>query len=215
MITILSICCNLVLDKHFRLFVSLLSQILSLFLSLLRPVFPLLVKVFLLTYKKHLIMQNNGVPLGSILALHFCYYTLMVFLIMLSDILLTVLMMLLSTVGLIRHLICSINQSCLLNLNLTCKTLYTGTGSGMLISILEKFNLFCLTGAIDLITWVQAWRGKVHGCMYTSKALLLYILNILYGIIMSRTSFSESTIYNLPECQGTPCSKHAHYLKFK
>ena len=210
MITILSICCNLVLDKHFQLFLSLLSQILSLFLSLLRPVFPLLVKVFLLTYKKHLIMQNNGVPLGSILALHFCYYTLMVFLIMLSDILLTVLMMLLSTVGLIRHLICSINQSCL-----TCKTLQTGTGSGMLISILEKFNLFCLTVAIDLITWVQAWRGKVHGCMYTSKALLLYILNILYGIIMSRTSFSESTIYNLPECQGTPCSKHAHYLKFK
>ena len=207
MITILSICCNLVLDKHFQLFLSLLSQILSLFLSLLRPVFPLLIKVFLLTYKKHLLMQNNGVLLGSILTLHFCYYTLMVFLIMLSDILLTVLMMLLSTVGLIRHLICSINQSCLLNL--------TGTGSGMLISILEKFNLFCLTVAIDLITWVQAWRGKVHGCMYTSKALLLYILNILYGIIMSRTSFSESTIYNLPECQGTPCSKHAHYLKFK
>ena len=215
MITILSICCNLVLGKHFRLFLSLLRQILSLFLSLLRPVFPLLVKVFLLTYKKHLIMQNNGVPLGSILALHCCYYTLMVFLIMLSDILLTVLMMLLSTVGLIRHLICSISQSCLLNLNLTYKTLQTGTGSGMLISILEKFNLFCLTGAIDLITWVQAWRGKVHGCMYTSKALLLYILNILYGIIMSRTSFSESTIYNLPECQGTLCSKHAHYLKFK
>ena len=215
MIAILSICCNLVLDKHFQLFLSLLSQILSLFLSLLRPVFPLLIKVFLLTYKKHLLMQNNGVLLGSILTLHFCYYTLMVFLIMLSDILLTVLMMLLSTVGLIRHLICSINQSCLLNLNLTCKTLQTGTGSGMLISILEKFNLFCLTVAIDLITWVQAWRGKVHGCMYTSKALLLYILNILYGIIMSRTSFSESTIYNLPECQGTPCSKHAHYLKFK
>ena len=26
---------------------------------------------------------------------------------------------------------------------------------------------------------------------------------------------SESTIYNLPECQGTPCSKQARYLKFK
>ena len=26
---------------------------------------------------------------------------------------------------------------------------------------------------------------------------------------------SESTFYSLPECQGTPCSKHAPYLKFK
>ena len=25
----------------------------------------------------------------------------------------------------------------------------------------------------------------------------------------------ESTLYNLPECQGTPCSKQAPYLKFK
>ena len=26
---------------------------------------------------------------------------------------------------------------------------------------------------------------------------------------------SESTLYSLPECQGTPCSKQAPYLKFK
>ena len=26
---------------------------------------------------------------------------------------------------------------------------------------------------------------------------------------------SESTLYSLPECQGTPCSKQASYLKFK
>ena len=26
---------------------------------------------------------------------------------------------------------------------------------------------------------------------------------------------SESTLYNLPECHGTPCSKQAPYLKFK
>ena len=25
---------------------------------------------------------------------------------------------------------------------------------------------------------------------------------------------SESTFYSLPECQGTPCSKQAPYLKF-
>ena len=26
---------------------------------------------------------------------------------------------------------------------------------------------------------------------------------------------SESTLYNLTECQGTPCSKQVSYLKFK
>ena len=26
---------------------------------------------------------------------------------------------------------------------------------------------------------------------------------------------SESTLYNLPECQGTPCLKQVPYLKFK
>ena len=26
---------------------------------------------------------------------------------------------------------------------------------------------------------------------------------------------SESTLYSLPECQETPCSKQAPYLKFK
>ena len=26
---------------------------------------------------------------------------------------------------------------------------------------------------------------------------------------------SESTLYSLPECQGTPCSTQAPYLKFK
>ena len=26
---------------------------------------------------------------------------------------------------------------------------------------------------------------------------------------------SESTLYSLPECQGTPCWKQAPYLKFK
>ena len=32
---------------------------------------------------------------------------------------------------------------------------------------------------------------------------------------MSRTSFIVNPHYSLPECQGTPCSKLAPYLKFK
>ena len=47
---------------------------------------------------------------------------------------------LLSTLNVIRHLICGNNQNWLLNLNLTYKTLWTGVGSGLLISMLEKLN---------------------------------------------------------------------------
>ena len=82
---------------------------------------------------------------GLFLVLHFCYYTLMTFLMMLSVILLSMLMILLSTLNVIMHLICGNNQNCLLNLNLTYETLWTGAGSGLLISMLEKLNEFRLT----------------------------------------------------------------------
>ena len=53
---------------------------------------------------------NAGVPLkGLFLILHFSYYTLMIFLMMLSVILLSMLMILLSTLNVIRHLICGKN----------------------------------------------------------------------------------------------------------
>ena len=81
---------------------------------------------------------NAGVPQGSIL--HFSYYTLMTFLIMLSAILLSMLMMLPCTLNIIRHLICGNNLNCLLNLNLIYETLWTGAGSGLLYSMLEKLN---------------------------------------------------------------------------
>ena len=68
---------------------------------------------------------------------------------MLSVILLSMLMILLSTLYVIRHLICSNDSNWLLNFNLICKTLWTGAGRSLLISMLEKLNLFRLT---DLIT---------------------------------------------------------------
>ena len=52
------------------------------------------------------------------LDLHFSYYTLINFLIMLFVILLSILMILLSTLSVIRHLICGSNRNWLLNLNL-------------------------------------------------------------------------------------------------
>ena len=77
---------------------------------------------------------------GLFLLLHFSYYTLMTFLMMLSVIFLSMLMILLSTLNVIRHLICGSNYNWLLNLNLTYETLWTGAGSGLLISMLEKLN---------------------------------------------------------------------------
>ena len=84
------------------------------------------------------------------LVLHFSYYTLMTFLMMLSVILLSMLI-LLSILSVIRHLICGNNLNWLLNLNLIYETLWTGAGSGLLISILEKLKSFHLTSLITLV----------------------------------------------------------------
>ena len=52
---------------------------------------------------------NAGVPQGPFLVLQFSYYTLMIFLMILSVILLSMLIILLSILNVIRHLICSNN----------------------------------------------------------------------------------------------------------
>ena len=57
---------------------------------------------------------------------HFSCYTSMTFLIILFVILLSMLMILLSTLSVIRHLICGNNSNWLLNLNLIPETLWTG-----------------------------------------------------------------------------------------
>ena len=60
---------------------------------------------------------------GPFLVLHYSYYKLMTFLMLLSVILLYLLIILLSTLNLIRHLICGNNQNWFLNLNLIYETL--------------------------------------------------------------------------------------------
>ena len=88
------------------------------------------------------------------LVLHFSYYTIMAFLMILSVILLSMLMILLSTLSVIRHLICGNKWNWLLNLKLIYKALWTGTEIGLLISILETWLLLCdqsnKTYAIDV-----------------------------------------------------------------
>ena len=83
---------------------------------------------------------------APLLVPHFSYYTLMTFLVMLSVILLSMLMILLSILGVIRHLICGNNLNWLLNLNLIYETLWTGVRSGLLISMLGKLSWFRLIG---------------------------------------------------------------------
>ena len=82
------------------------------------------------------------------LVLHFSYYTLMTFLMMLSVILLSMLMILLSILSVIRHLIHGIIFNRLLNLNLIYETLWTGSRSALLISMLVKLKWFRLVGQI-------------------------------------------------------------------
>ena len=49
------------------------------------------------------------------------------------------------------------------------------------------------------------------------------VKNAIFKFLISSVSYyhvtfgfrSESTLYSLPECQGTPCLKQALYLKFK
>ena len=65
---------------------------------------------------------------GPFLVLHFSYYTLTTFLMMLSVILSSMLMILLSILSVIRHLICGENLNWLLNLNLIYETLWTVLG---------------------------------------------------------------------------------------
>ena len=85
------------------------------------------------------------------LVLRFSYYTLMSFLMMLSVILPSMLMILISILSLIGHLICGSNFNWLLNLNLIYKTQWTGVRNGLLISMLGKLSWFLLIGLITMV----------------------------------------------------------------
>ena len=85
------------------------------------------------------------------LVLHFSYYTLMTFLMMLSVILQSMLMILLSILSVIRDLICGNNLNWLLNLNLIYETQWTGVRSGLLILMLGKLSWIRLTGLITMV----------------------------------------------------------------
>ena len=78
---------------------------------------------------------------------------------MLSVILLSMLMILLSTLSVIRHLVCGNNLNWVLSLNLIYVTLWTGTRSGLLISVLGTLNSSHLTGLITMALLMWKWMG--------------------------------------------------------
>ena len=76
-------------------------------------------------------IQLPEFPRAPFLVLHFSYYTLITFLMMLSVMLLSMLMILLSILSVIRHLVCGSKLNGLLNLNLIFEILWTGVRSGL------------------------------------------------------------------------------------
>ena len=83
---------------------------------------------------------NAKVPQGSIFGPSLFVLCIMTFLMMLSVILLSMVMILFSTLSVTWHLTCGNSWKWLLNLNVICETLLTEAGSGVLISVLEKLN---------------------------------------------------------------------------
>ena len=79
--------------------------------------------------------------------------------VMLSIILLSMLMILPSTINVIRHLICGNNTNWLLNLNVIYEILWTGARSGLLILMLGKLNWFRLIGLITVVLLMSKWMG--------------------------------------------------------
>ena len=116
---------------------------------------------------------NAGSPQDSILG-PTLFLILMTFLIILSVILLSKLMIPLSTLSVIRHLIWSNNYNWLLNLNLIDETLWTGAGSGLLTSKLDKLNWFHLTSLITLVLLIFKKRCWDWLSVLNWIGLLLY-----------------------------------------
>ena len=78
---------------------------------------------------------------------------------MLYVMLLSMLVVLPSTLSVIKYLICGYNKSWLLRLNPTHETLWIGKGSSLLIPKLKNISLFCLIGLITLdIEMLLMWK---------------------------------------------------------
>ena len=127
---------------------------------------------------------NPGLRQGSSI-LHFTYYTLMTFLMMLSTILLFMLMILLSTISVVRHLIWGNSHNWLLKLNLIFETLLSWFLLTSLLTLvlllwkrmgmfLRDYHLLRCWGCLLNLNWIGALTLSLLLKMLPRK-LLLYI----------------------------------------
>ena len=117
---------------------------------------------------------------GSFLVLHFSYYRLVTFLMMLSVRLLSMMVILLSTLNVIRHLICGNNQNWCLNLNLTYRTTWIAIDVKMDGSVLEKKSSFKMLGGVILgQNFVRLSDVALNDIYIFSKTFIKSSLNML------------------------------------
>ena len=61
----------------------------------------------------------------------------------------------------------------------------------------------------------KLWKDCKWANLY---CIYLFIMDFVLTVCYYHVTYefqSESTLYSLPECEGTPCSKQASFLKFK
>ena len=99
----------------------------------------------------------------------------------------------------------AINWNWLLNLNLTYKTLWAVAGSGLLISMLEKFNWFHLTHLKTLVLLMWKWRGLLSRTKSSFKML---------GLTFSSKLDCGSCIISVAKTASRKIGALIHSMKF-
>ena len=158
-----------------------------------------------------------------------CYTLIMTFLTMLSVIFLSMVMILLSTLSVIRHLICYSNLNWLLILNLISEILWIGVRSGSLISVLGKRSWFRLTGLIIMVLLTWKWMGlllrkksyfKVLGLTFSYKldwgSLIISIAKTISkkngALICSMKFLSPQVALYLYKSTIPPCTEYCCHV---
>ena len=156
------------------------------------------------------------------LVLHFSCYTLMTFLTMLFVILLSMQMILPFIISVTRHLICGNNLNWLLNLNLICKTLWTGERKRLVDFKAGKTQLVSFgcsnnNGSIDVKMDGFVLEGKssfkILGLTFSSKldwgSYIIYIAKTaskkIGALIRSMKFLSREVVLYLYKSAIHPC----------
>ena len=86
--------------------------------------------------------------------------------------------------------------------SLICGTLLPGVGSGLLISVMDRLNLFYLTGRITLVVLTWKWMG-----LFLRKSLVSFGKNAFKkyeATICSNSILSSKVAYYLYQCTIRP-----------